>query len=139
MRGLYIAPYFRYAKFDATVPAHYNSTVAGVRVEKDAMMRGSIQSYSGGITIGVQKYIAKRIVIDVWLIGGHYGVSRGQMQAVIDPPMTTSEQQSLQNTLNGLATDPFKTETTITATSASMKIEGPWGGLRSGISLGFRF
>jgi hypothetical protein len=139
MRGLYVAPYFRYAKFDASVPARYNSTVAGVRIEKNAIMQGNIQSYSGGILIGVQRYIAKRIAVDIWLIGGHYGISTGLMVASIDPPMTTAEQQSLQNTLNGLATDPFKTQTTITATSASMKIDGPWGGIRSGISLGFRF
>jgi len=141
MKGFYIAPYARFATFDLTAPVKYNSSsVPGAK--KDADFSGKIKSTSGGIMFGVQHQLAKKLVLDFWILGAHYGSSTGQMDAIITPAMTTLEQQSLQQSIDDFKeAGPFQFEGKVTsASNAYIKSTGPWAGLRGAmISFGFRF
>jgi len=141
MKGFYIAPYARFATFDFTMPIKY-STPLGV---KDADFVGKIKSTSGGLMFGTQYQILKKLVLDIWIVGGHYGTSKGELVADISKnpaPVGSSERTSLQNAINGLDLSPFKVTGTIAADgrSATLISDGPWAGVRAlGFSLGLRF
>lgn len=143
MKGFYIAPYARFASFDLAVPISYD---AGSGIKKDVTFEGTIKSTSAGLMIGMQKQIAKKLVLDIWFIGGHYGSGSGTINATINPPLANApfdERAALQTELNKLkdAGGPFKFEGTVTSnTNAVIKSDGPWAGVRGAmISLGFRF
>ena len=141
MSGFYMAPYFRYANFDFTIPIkNPNSTSA-----ESILFNGKISSYSGGLLLGMQYRILKKFVIDIWTIGGQYGSSQGTITATnINPSMEegSPERNELQKTLDNLNdAGPFKFEGKVTSpTTAEIKSTGPWFGLRSfALSIGYRF
>lgn len=144
MKGFYIAPYARFANFDITVPITYD---AAPGIKKSVNFEGTITSTSAGVMLGIQKQLAKKLVLDIWVIGGHYGSSSGTINANnINPPLQSvpfDERVALQNELNNLKNNggPFKFEGTVTSsTTAEIKSTGPWAGVRGAmISLGFRF
>lgn len=137
MRGFYVAPYARYANFDMRVPVRYESNV--VSVKRDADFDGKITSISGGVMFGTQ-YSFGRFVLDVWLVGGHYGTSNGDLDVTFGTPLTPFEQQSLRDQLAEFDPKPFKFTYTVNANNAQMTADGPWAGIRGlGFNLGFRF
>jgi hypothetical protein len=146
MKGFYIAPYARFATFDFTMPVKYNvaNPLGGTKqVEGDFI--GKIKSTSGGLMFGTQYQILKKLVLDIWILGGHYGTSTGELVADISKnpaPIGSTNRQSLQDAINGLKLDPFKVKGTIAAdgNSATLNSDGPWAGFRGlGLSLGLRF
>lgn len=147
MKGFYIAPYGRYASFDMTVPIAYSYTETGTGLKKTAevLFDGKITSMSGGVLLGTQFQIAKKLVLDIWIIGGHYGTSSGTVNATNFTPAITTQQQAdaLQTQLNDLKeVGPFKFEGKLAADwkTATITSTGPWAGVRGlGLSLGFRF
>jgi len=143
MKGFYIAPYARYASFDLSVPVTYtNSNLPTTKAS--ALFVGKINSISGGLLIGTQFQLAKKLVMDIWIIGGHYGNSSGTIYAVdINPAVNNAQdRKALQDQLNDLKEiGPFRFEGTVTsATTAEVKSVGPWAGIRGlGLNLGIRF
>ncbi len=145
-RGFYIAPYGRYASFNMTVPIKYSSTTVLGTVKKDADFEGTITSISGGLMFGVQYPISKHFVLDIWLIGAHYGSSSGDLNVNFNPKLNNTppndEVSSLRTELNSLKPEPFKITSTVAndGSSAQIKSDGPWAGVRGlGINIGFRF
>ena len=141
MRGFYIAAYARFATFDFTAPLNYTYTNGAISQSATALFDGKISSTSGGLMIGTQHNIFKKFVIDIWIIGGHYGTSNGTLVATINHNMSAQEQQGLQNQINSIKADPFTVTGKVTSpTSANLVSNGPWAGIRGlGINLGFRF
>ncbi len=137
MVGFYIAPYVRITSLDVTIPVKY--VVGGTT--KDADFTGKINSFSGGILLGTQHQIFKKLVLDIWIIGGHFGNSSGDLSATLSPGLTAKEQTDFQKVLNKIDASPFTVKGTVTsATSAYLNTDGPWLGLRgAGFTLGFRF
>ncbi|GGA91673.1 DUF3575 domain-containing protein [Puia dinghuensis] len=138
MHGFYISVYGRYASFDVTAPIEY-TTNSGTT--ETVLFDGKVNSYSGGVMFGMQYTLWKVVVLDIMLIGGHYGSCSGTINANnINPPLSAQDQQSLQNNINTINAKPFNiTGQVISSTQAVIKASGPWGGIRSGINLGVRF
>lgn len=138
MHGFYISVYGRYTNFNITAPIQFDDKNGSTR---QVLFDGKIHSFSGGIMFGVQYTFWKRMVLDIMLIGGHYGHCNGTFNANnITPPLTASEQQSLQQNINDINAKPFHvTGQVLSSTQAVMKASGPWAGVRSGIDLGIRF
>ena len=136
LRGFYLAPYARYATFDFTYPLKRTD-------HPPILLNGKITSTSVGLLMGVQSNLSKRLVFDFWLLGGHFGKSKGTLTATnIDPAMTEQEQLDVQNAFNETVIDgPVKFEgKVLSSTSAQITSDGPWAGLRSlAITLGYRF
>jgi hypothetical protein len=103
-------------------------------------MTGKITSTSGGIMFGTQHRIFKVLTLDIWIIGGHYGSSKGTL-AITRNFSTQQERDALKQELDDIDAPPFKFKNaTVTATGASIQSDGPWAGIRGlGINLGFRF
>lgn len=139
MKGFYIAPYLRYSSFDLKLPFtyEYDHPING-KTPKDADFTGKVNAISGGVMLGTQFNIAKRLVLDIWWIGGHYGSSSGDLSFA--STLTPQEEQGLENTLRDFDPSPFKITWDVNSNGAKIKSDGPWAGFRGlGINLGFRF
>lgn len=154
MRGFYISLYGRYANFDMTIPVKFASLEMGQPITQHAAFSGTISSFSGGFLLGTQQNLGKHIVIDIWILGGHVGRSRGSLQSNFNPALVTSVPpngtniaQNLQDALNSIDASPFTFIGKVnvdsggkTASSATLDCNGPWFGIRGlGINLGVRF
>jgi hypothetical protein len=138
MKGFYLAPYLRFATFDISAPVKYSSNGTVPPGSKDADFTGKIKSTSGGLLIGYQFQLLKKLVLDFQIIGLHYGKSNGDLNfaATLSP----FEQQSLRDNLKNIKTDPFTFTSNVTSNGAQITTDGPWAGIRGlNLGLGFRF
>ena len=136
MKGFYLAPYLRFANFDLSAPVKYTSGT----ITKEANFVGNIKSTSPGLMLGWQFQLATKLVLDLQLIGGHYGHSSGDLNFASTAPLSPPEQDALRQSLNNIKPDPFKFTSTVNANGAQIKTDGPWAGIRgANIGIGLRF
>lgn len=134
MKGFYLAPYMRFATFDLGAPIKYTSNLGS----KEAVFSGKITSTSGGLMIGYQFQLLKKLVLDFQIIGGHYGTSKGDLNFAAT--LSEFERQSLENNIKNIEAEPFKLAPTVTNNGAQIKTDGPWAGIRGlNLGLGLRF
>ncbi len=147
MSGFYIAPYVRFADFDLGVPIAYTYTpegsfIAPTPITKTADLNGVIKSTSYGAYIGLQKQLLTKLVLDIWLIGGHFGSSNGSLNFITpeDDKLPTPAINALQKVLDDTKVNPFEITSKVNQNGATADMKGPWAGVRGlGISLGLRF
>lgn len=142
--GFYLAPYYRYTKMKLdhfTYQFEYYNEETELYTELPLDMSGDISANSFGLMIGSQWVFGKNDnwVIDFWIIGGHYGFSTGDINGKSSRTMTADEQAALQDDLNNLDLPIVKYEAEVNANGGKIKVDGPWAGLRSGLSFGYRF
>ena len=136
-RGFYLAPFYRNAtykgnglKFTYQNNANVSSTIS---------LAGEIKSNTFGLLMGVQRPIGKHISLDLWILGPHYGNGKGDFTGTSTVPLTATEQADLKQELDDFDI-PFGTKkVTVTANGANVKLDGPFGGVRSGITIGVKF
>ncbi|NDA62149.1 MAG: DUF3575 domain-containing protein [Chitinophagia bacterium] len=134
LKGFYLAPYLRFSSFNATTPINYSGGL------KTGDFIGKVTATSGGIMLGWQFNLSKKWLFDFQIIGAHYGSCSGNLDMVSNIPLTSSDQTSLQSSLNGIKIEPFNISTSVNGGGANIKVSGPWGGIRgANIGIGFRF
>lgn len=136
-RGFYIAPFYRYAKYTAGNVAIDFETEQSQSRSID--LSGNITAHSGGILLGTQFAIAKYICVDLWMLGPHYGVSSGDMTGIPSPALTSQEQTDIRQNMEDMDIPMVKKTVEVSANKVAMIFDGPWAGLRVGISIGIRF
>ena len=136
-KGFYLAPFYRNSKLTLDgVSFEYPTDEGGT---SSISTSGSISGNTVGLLIGSQFNLGKSVVLDWWIIGPHYGSGSGTLNGVSSEPFSTIERNALQTELNELDL-PFVDETTeVSAQDIKVLFSGPWGGVRAGLSLGFRF
>jgi hypothetical protein len=88
--------------------------------------------------IGWQFQLATKLVMDIQLLGGHYGHSSGDLNFAAT--LSTQEQDALRSSLAEIKSDPFKFTYNVNANGAQIKTDGPWAGIRgANIGIGLRF
>ncbi|MES2456255.1 MAG: DUF3575 domain-containing protein [Bacteroidota bacterium] len=134
-QGFYIAPFVRYAQYSAEVP--YKFDVEGN--EEVIPLSGNVSSITGGVLFGAQWKLAKKIHLDWWILGPNYGSTSGSVTG--KKTLNIEEQESLRDELQNLEEDlPLvKTKYTVDGNGVKVDFDGPWAGVRAGLSLGFRF
>lgn len=141
--GFYLAPYYRQSKvqMDNVVYTLYIDDVDENAVP--VTFSGKMTGNSFGLMLGSQWFLGKKNnwVLDFWIIGGHYGTSEGNFDGISDRVLTQDEQVQLKESLEDIDLSGAKFETTITTNNhgGKMALTGPWAGLRSGLSFGYRF
>ncbi len=136
-RGFYIAPFYRYASFKANnVKFSYTNTL---NTESDIFLSGKVTANTGGLLFGTQYTISKHICLDLWILGPHYGSGNGNFVGTTSTTLTPTEQNDLRQQLEDFDIPLTNKTVIVTANGATVKLDGPWGGLRSGLSLGIRF
>lgn len=141
--GFYLSPYYRYSTYkisNFTKPVEMEAS--GVVYDTvDVTFKGNSSAHSGGLMIGAQWFLGKQdnFVLDAWFIGAHYGKSSGNLDGVTDRTLTPIEQQQAQQELDNLDIPVVDYKATVNANGANIKVDGPWAGIRAGVSLGYRF
>lgn len=145
MSGLYIAPYARFSNVELNVPINYTySTQVGTQnisvTPPPADLNGTIRSQSFGAYFGMQFQLLTKVVLDFWVIGGHYGTSNGKLK--FDAPAGTPSQAmtALKATIDQTKANPFHLKTVVSGNGVVTDTEGPWAGIRgAGLTVGLRF
>ena len=134
LKGFYIAPYVRYANFKTQAPINYTSGTD----TKTAFFIGNISSISGGILLGSQIKLSKSLVLDWWILGGHFGSSNGDLK--FTAALAPSGQADVKSTLDDMDIPLFKIKYDINANGGTISTKGAWAGFRGfGLNLGYRF
>lgn len=142
-KGFYITPYYRNSSFKADeLKYHYDYIDSNEDVvEIPLLISGSATANSVGVMLGNQFVFGrtKNLVLDLWIIGGHYGKGKGDFAGKSSRPLTQQEQDQIKEDLSNIDIPLIKYEVQTDASGAKIKLDGPWAGLRSGISFGYRF
>ncbi len=135
-RGFYIAPYYRYAKFGSEeLPVEYTSGSTSATIR----LKGDIATHNAGLMFGAQWKLGKAVSLDWWILGAHYGQSSGTLTGTPSQALTQQEQTDLQSEIESLDIPLTKIRAEVTANSAKAIFDGPWAGIRSGLTIGIRF
>ncbi len=136
-RGFYVAPFYRYATFKT------NDLVFSYEDDKNNKsiinLNGKLTSNTAGLLFGIQSYLGKRLCLDLWLLGPHYGSGTGNFNGISSKPLTVEEQNDLKTQLENIDIPLTNKTVTVTSNGTSLKLNGPWGGIRTGISIGVKF
>lgn len=143
-KGFYVAPFVRYAKYNASGPFNFEVEVPDgantITREEKINLSGDITAITGGILFGAQWKLSKLVYLDWWILGPNYGSSKGTISGKSENGFDNDEQQALKDALEDLEDLPLiKVKSEVNAQGAKVDLDGPWGGLRSGLSIGFRF
>lgn len=139
-RGFYLALYGRYATFNHDYDYRFtNSAGSTVSIPINSKASG----LGGGLMLGAQWLIAKRVNLDVYLIGAHYGKLSGTSKGPADlSSLSETDKQDLKDDLEGILIIKEKPllSTTVNNQGITGKIDGPFAGVRGlGFSLGIAF
>ena len=136
---MYFSVYGRYTNFDVDFPFDYtvNSRTYTVPLTNETKM------IAGGAMIGHQFIIAKKIALDLYIVGAHFGNLKGDAVGLTNlSDLTTAQKQDLKNELEEKFVFNDKKYLTVDVTNQGVqaKINGPVIGIRSfGINVGFAF
>jgi hypothetical protein len=136
-RGFYIAPFYRYANFKATNLTFDYTNI--LNQESSIDLAGKLTSNTGGFLFGAQWSLGKHLCLDWWIFGPHYGAGKGTFTGVASKPLTQEEQNDLRQKLEDLDIPLTNKTVNVNANGATLTLDGPWGGVRGGLSLGFKF
>ncbi len=139
-RGFYIAPFYRYAKYEiAKVMVDFEVQNNGVPEQRNVTLGGNVTANTGGLMFGAQWALARHISLDWWILGPHFGVSSGDLTGVPDQQMSSEDQAEVRDKLEDIDIPMIKKTVSVNSNSAAIIFDGPWAGIRAGISIGFRF
>ena len=138
-QGFYIAPFARYATYSAEVTFGYDvDNGAGGTTRETIPLSGDLATLTGGLLFGAQWKLSKLVHLDWWILGPNYGTSSGNIAG--QKSLSQEEQNELLDALQELDELPLvKSKYTVDSNGAKVDFDGPWGGLRAGLSIGFRF
>lgn len=136
-QGFYIAPFYRYANFKTSnLIFDYDTDSGG---EGSIKLSGELTANTGGLMFGAQWALGKHMCLDWWILGPHFGSGTGTFSGISSQPLTANEQNDLREELNDIDIPLTKETVNVNANGASLKLDGPWAGIRAGISLGIKF
>jgi hypothetical protein len=136
-RGFYLAPFYRYASFTSNqLNVFYTDDND---VEQSIKLSGKLTSNTFGLAIGAQNALGKNIVLDWSLLGPHLGTGKGNFIGASTKPLSPDEQADVRKMLEDIDIPLADKTVNVDANGASMKIDGPWAGIRFTIGLGVRF
>ncbi|ERJ57484.1 DUF3575 domain-containing protein [Sphingobacterium paucimobilis] len=147
-RGFYVAPYLKYANYSLKAPLNYDLELsAGGQTLKESgsiPVKGNLNAYTAGFSIGFNFRLMDNLHLDWRLIGPGYGFAKGTLSG--QKKLSADEQQQVRQEL-----DDIKDALSDLPVSVKMNYEvhgegvdvkvsnSPWAGIRSGLSIGYRF
>jgi hypothetical protein len=136
-QGFYIAPFYRYASFTTNDLNVFYTDEHGI--ESSIKLSGKLNTNTGGILFGVQGFLGRHVVLDMWIFGPHFGSGKGDFVGTSSKSLTQSEQDDLRQRLEDIDIPLTDKTVNVDSNGVTLKLDGPWGGIRGGISLGVKF
>lgn len=137
-RGLYIAPFYRQAKFSVE-NVNVSFTDPNTNSTETLKMTGSLTANTFGLTTGIQFFVTRYFCFDWWIMGPHYGSSKGFINGNSSKSLNTDQTTSLQNELNGFDFPMMDKNVRVNQNGATVDLKGNWAGIRTGFAIGLRF
>ncbi len=141
--GFYVAPYYRYSSYKiSNFSKTVNVTLNGIPYDTVLInFTGDTSAHSGGVLLGAQWFLGKsdNLVLDAWFLGAHFGKGKGNLDGLTNRKLNAIEQQEVQKELDKLDIPVVEYKATVNENGSNLKVDGPWAGLRIGLSLGYRF
>ena len=81
----------------------------------------------------------KRFSLDWWMVGAHFGGGSGKLTGRSATTLSENEQEQIRQNLEEVNIPMMKKDVTVTADRVTVDLNGSFGGLRSGLTLGLRF
>lgn len=140
-KGFYTELYGRYTNLKAYYSYDYTS---GSNKNYLFPIEVKTNGFGGGLLLGGQFTIAKKFVVDLYIVGAHYGKMTGDANAVTDlSTMTPEEQRDMESDINDIApsfNDKKLLTVTVSDNGVKGKVDGPFLGVRgAGFSIGWAF
>lgn len=136
-QGFYVSLFYRYAHFGLKeIPVNFDLDGGG---KETINISGNLNGHSGGFLLGWQKTFANILTLDLWFIGPHKGTSSSSLSGTSAHTLSPAEQDEVRSALEDIDIPLFKVKAEVNSNSAKVKMDGPWLGIRSGITLGVRF
>ena len=136
-KGFYLAPFYRNSKITLDgVSFDYENDTSTTSTIKTS---GSISGNTVGLLLGSQFNLGKSVVLDWWIVGPHYGSGNGELIGKDSSGLSADEQDELRVEITNLELPLVDESSEVNAQGVKVNLTGPWGGVRAGISLGFRF
>ena len=139
--GFYLSLFYRYGSFSVINDALDYEPEEGETVSLD--MTGDVTAHSGGLMIGSQWSFGRYVCLDLWILGPHFGISSGNINALSSEEIPLEDQQEIRDEIDESLRDADipMLDYTITTSSNNVKVDfdGPWAGIRFGLSLGVKF
>jgi Protein of unknown function (DUF3575) len=136
-KGFYLAPFYRNATYNGTgLKFTYENALM---VKSTMSMSGKLTGNTFGLMLGAQWALGKHISLDWWMLGPHYGTGKGDFSGQASQPMTIAEQNDLRQQLEDFDIPLTTKIVTVNANGANVKLDGPFAGVRAGISIGVKF
>ena len=138
-KGFYIAPYFRYTGFGMKANVTYIDTMSGGSGKTYTYpLTVKFKGYGVGLMFGKQWLINDKVSIDWWILGGHYGSS--SVSVGLNADFSNIDKDGLKKQLDDIKLPGGTVTTIVTNTEATVKVSGlPFGGIRSGLTIGYAF
>jgi hypothetical protein len=139
-RGFYVSLFYRYGHYKAENAVFQYEPEIDVKADEIKLTAsGNVSSHTGGFMLGSQWAIGKHLCLDWWILGPQFGVSSGEITGLSSVPLSSEEQKDIRDELNDIDIPMFDQTVDVTANKVSMIFDGPWAGIRAGLSLGIRF
>ena len=136
--GFYVAPFLRYNHMN--FEQLYEFTASDGKLYHP-FITGTINNFGGGILLGVQWHLGKRLTLDWWIAGPSYGTLNGDLSGTADmSAMSAADKQKLERDIEDVDLPLIKTDATVGNNRVDVKLSGSYVGLRTfGFALGFKF
>ncbi|MDX5435718.1 MAG: DUF3575 domain-containing protein [Pontibacter sp.] len=138
-RGFYVSLYGRHMNLELAFPYDYTYNNNTYELPFDGRMTG----FGGGVMFGAQWLIAKRVALDWYIIGAHYGKFNIDLPASVNlSTLSEAGRKDLTEELESVNGEIAGVDVMATVTSQGAHLTGkaPYIGVRgAGLSLGVAF
>ncbi|QQT45641.1 Protein of uncharacterised function (DUF3575) [Sphingobacterium multivorum] len=133
LKGFYIAPFVKYANYSV----HTKITVDESNYHREVPLSGSLDAFTGGVAVGNQWKLGQNIYLDWRIVGPGYGFNNGKFEG--KTPLNADEQREVRRQLDEFDSKLMKIKKEVNADGVTLSTSGPFAGIRTAISIGYRF
>ncbi|MCP9767083.1 DUF3575 domain-containing protein [Lacihabitans sp. LS3-19] len=134
--GFYFAPFYRHGQYNIeNTDAYY-----GLNDSKTINTIAKLKTNTGGFSLGAQWHLGNRLTLDWIILGPHFGNAKVNWEGIVDNSLTSTDQSEMREEFRDyefIFSGPTSSE--VSEKGFTNKYNEYWGGIRAGISLGFRF
>ncbi len=137
-KGFYFAPFYRHSKYKVS---NYKWTYTDSETQKEEEINasGEVSANTFGLMMGTQFKLSKRMSLDWWILGPNFGSATGSILGTTTQTLSAENQQEIRDELNDIDISFIDTKVEVNEHGGKLLFDGGWGGIRTGLTLGFWF
>lgn len=135
-KGVYIAAFAKFEAIKMSYMYRFEELIL-IQRESEFPLEGKSNAFSGGVYIGVKWNLGKDFYLDWQIIGGNYGSANIDVSA--SRTLSSEEQRALYVFAEDLKENFKNIDYNINSEGIEIKGRIPWFGLRTGVSVAYRF